>query len=87
MYPTFKVDITVTSLPNAISSDFVNTLKVGDVFDFDLTLQGADMAAMILNNQDNREGSTLSGSMSLMIPEPATLALLGLGGLLLRKRK
>lgn len=86
LYPTFKVDITVVSLPNAIGSDFINTLQVGDVFDFDLTLQGAEMASMILNNQDNREGSTLSGSMSL-IPEPATLALLGLGGLLLRRRK
>lgn len=85
LYPTFKVDITVTSLPNAVNSDFINTLKVGDVFDFDLTLQGAAMAPMILNNQDNREGSTLSGSMSL-VPEPATLALLGFGGLLLRKR-
>jgi hypothetical protein len=86
LYPIFAIDITVTGVPNAIGSGFVNGLTVGDVLDFDLTLQGANIASMILNNQDNAAGSTLSGSMTF-IPEPATLMLLSLGGLLLRKRK
>lgn len=87
LYPIFAIDITVTGVPNAIGSDFVDGLAVGDVLDFDLTLQGSNIASMILSNQDNAAGSTLSGSMTYIVPEPATLMLLGLGGLLLRKRK
>lgn len=86
LYPTFAFDIIVTSVPNAIGSAYIAGLSVGDVLDFDLTLQGTNIASMILNNQDNAAGSTLSGSMSY-IPEPATLMLLGLGGLLFRKRR
>jgi len=89
MYPTFQVDITIIGLNNTINSDFIDTLAVDDVLDFDLTLNGAvgiDMASMIRENIDNEDGSTLSGSMTV-IPEPATMALLALGGLLIRKRK
>ena len=86
MYSTFQVDITITGLPNAINSAFISTLAIGNELDFDLTLNGSEMASMILNNQDNEEGSTLSGSMTV-IPEPTTLALLALGGLLLKRRK
>ena len=74
---------------NTINSDFIDTLAIDDVLDFDLTLNGAvgmDMASMILQNQNNATGSTLSGSMTV-IPEPATMALLALGGLLIRKRR
>ena len=84
---TFQVDITITGLSNTIQSDFIDTMAVGDVMDFDLTLQGADIAAMILGNCNQREGSTLSGSMTAMVPEPLTMAILGLGAFLLGWRK
>ncbi|MHC5161923.1 MAG: hypothetical protein ACYSO4_02195, partial [Planctomycetota bacterium] len=71
VYPTFQVDITITGLSNTIGSAFITTLAIGNELDFDLTLNGSAMASMILTNQDNEEGSTLSGSMTV-IPEPAT---------------
>lgn len=89
MYPTFSVDITITDLPNAINSQFIDSLQVGWGFNFDLTLQDSsiNLAQVIQNNQAVTQGGTLSGSMTTIIPEPATLAMLGLGCLLLRKRR
>lgn len=86
LYSLIQVDITITDLTNAVDSDFVNTLKMGEVFDFSLSLQGDVMIPDMIKNGDSVSGNTFSGGMSV-IPEPATLALLGLGGLLLRKRK
>lgn len=85
MYSSVDFDLTITELDNVPGSGFLSQLQVGDVLDFDMTLQGKDMATMILNNRDNLVGNTFSGSMTL-IPEPATLAILAIGGLLLRKR-
>ncbi len=88
-YPTVQIDIIITSLQNAIGSPFIDTLKVGYGFNFDLTLQDSslDMASMILTNKTVQQGSTLSGSMVTIIPEPATMVLLCLGSVLLRKQK
>ncbi len=85
-------DITVTGInPAYNASAFIGSVGVGSVLDFVLTLNrtGAPLADMILNgvstDQANLDNRSLSGSMA--VPEPATLALLGLGGLLLRKRR
>ncbi len=88
MYPTFDIDIVITGLPNAINSDFIDTLQVGWGFNFDLSLQDSsiNLANVILANQALAHGSSLSGSMITIIPEPATMLLLGIGTIILRKR-
>ena len=88
LYPLIQVDITITDLTNYVDSDYVNTLNLGDTFDFSLSLQGEINLPEMIVNGDNVNGNTFSGGMSMIIPEPATLMLLSLGGLtLLRKRQ
>ena len=85
LFPSIQVDIVIDEISATYQSAFLGTLEVGDVMDFSLSLQGdVDMAAMVEGGVDV-SGNTFSGGMNV-IPEPATLALLGLGGLLLRKR-
>jgi len=88
MYSEFAFDIVITALPNAVNSDFISSLNVGWGFDFSLTLQDTslDLANMILTNLPVPQGGTLSGDMITIVPEPATMILLGLGAILLRKR-
>ncbi len=88
IYPAIQADITITDLATATNSLLIQSYNVGDLLDFDLTLKnaGMDLGTMI-SSGDDYEGDTLSGSMTLVVPEPVTMALLGLGGLLLRKRK
>jgi len=79
-------DIDVTFINNSIGSAFLNTLSVGSKLDFNLTLQGNENFGDILGDGDEH-GNGFSGSMDV-IPEPATICMLGLGGLvLLRKRR
>ena len=88
IYPAIQANIIITDLATATNSLLIQSYNVGDLLDFDLTLQnaGMDLGTMI-SSGDDYEGDTLSGSMTLVVPEPATMVLLGLSGLLLRKRK
>ena len=84
-YPEILADIHVDYVNNSINSDYLNIISVGTYFDFNLSLQAStNFGTMIQGNQTGSDG--FSGSMTV-IPEPMTIALLGLGGLLLRKKK
>ena len=79
------VDIEVLTVNNTINSAFLDTVSVGDYFDLNLTLQGSsNFDSMIGGVGTGTNG--FSGSMTI-IPEPATMALMALGGLLLRRKK
>ena len=85
IYPQVAADIKVTSVNNIIGSAFLSGVSVDDYFDLNLTLNASsNFETMIVNVETGTNG--FSGSM-IIIPEPSTIALLGLGGLLLRKRK
>ncbi len=94
-YTNFKADLTdiyITSAGKALGSDVLNAIANMGLtsLDFSLSLQGAtgkkytSFAEMLAGGYNGMGG--FSGSIT--IPEPATLALLGLGSLaLLRKRR
>ena len=84
IYPEVSLDILVTEVNNTIGSDYLDTVSVGDYFDLNLTLQSsANFETTIQSVGTTTNG--FSGSMTL-IPEPATLILLSIGGMLIRKR-
>ena len=78
-------DISVTLVNNTIGSDFLDTITVGATLDFNLTMQSNENFVDMLGD-GNEHSDGFSGSMNV-IPEPATCCLLGLGALLLRRRK
>ena len=86
LYTQYQTDFTVTSINNTISSDFLDTLSIGSEFDFSLTMQGEENFSNILGDGEEHSNG-FSGQLNV-IPEPATICLLGLGGLtMLRRRK
>lgn len=84
-FSEFQIDIVVTSVSNTIGSDLLAAINVGTELDFNLSLQHRTNFSDIIG-RDIETGGTLSGSMSV-VPEPATMAILALGGLMLRRKK
>jgi hypothetical protein len=84
LYPEITTDILITYVDNSIASSYLSDLKAGMYFDLALSLQSTvNFDTMISNNMQGSNG--FSGSMTSIIPEPATMILLGLGALLTRK--
>lgn len=79
------VDIVVDYVLHGWGSSYLDNVQVGDLYDLNLTLQAStNFDTMITTVGTGSNG--FSGSL-MVIPEPATLMILGLGGLmLLRKR-
>ena len=95
-YTVFQVDITgiaVTGAGSALGSDALDAIAAmaNPKLDFDLSLNGAIDYPLYTTFVGMLEGGYIGGdslSGSMTIPEPATIALFGLGGLaLLRKRR
>lgn len=91
MYTQYANDIIVTYVDNSeLGSGFLGTIGVSSILDLNLTLQFNENFSDILGGGEER-GNGFSGSVDRVsdpIPEPATICLLGLGGLaFLRKRR
>ena len=86
IYPELALDMTVTYVNKVWGSDYLTTVNVGDIYDLNLSLQYSTNFDTIITSVGNGKNG-FSGSMTMMIPEPATMLILGLGSVLaLRKR-
>ena len=69
-------------------TNFGSPLVGGILYSFDYTVAAAPIGTIINFTADGNVGGTIiSGAAMEVIPEPITIALLGLGGLFLRRRK
>jgi hypothetical protein len=90
-YTDFKIDIAnivVTAEGLALNSAALNAIVANPYLDFELSLNGGPSKGfkwMLDNDQIGSDG--FSGAMRMVIPEPATILLLGLGAVMLRKNK
>jgi hypothetical protein len=91
-YSAVQDDLNVTSYTAAYSNaidDFATYDALG--YDFDLSFTGqasgsVDLYALLTSGAPGSASGTISGQMSI-VPEPATICLLGLGGLALFRRR
>lgn len=86
LYPELTADVEITYVNYAWGSDYLNGVSVGDLFDLNITVQASENFDTVITSTGTARNG-YSGSMTFLIPEPATLILLGLGGLMLRKRR
>jgi len=91
-YTSFKADITnvaVTAAGQALGSAALSTIMYAKSLDFELSLQGGSGTKYLtfakMMSGGYAGGNGFSGAMT--VPEPATIALLGLGSLLLLKKR
>jgi hypothetical protein len=83
-YPQVAMDVQITQVNNIIGSAYLATLAPGMSWDLNLSLQwNGNFDTMITSGGTGSDG--MSGSLA--VPEPATLILLSLGGLLLGKKR
>lgn len=86
MYSEITTDILVTYVDHSFGSAFLDTISEGMYFDFNLTLEASQNFENVIQSAGTASNG-FSGSMTAIVPEPMTMALLGLGGILLRRRK
>lgn len=82
-YTVFQADVSNVTINNPIGSAALGMLSSNQA-DFQIALTGANEGFQ--NALDNRLGVRAGFSGAITAPEPVTLVLLGLGGLLLSRR-